>query len=191
MYQESGGKGILLRGDAPLLSQRGWRGFDIYGGTIKEGLMNILILHGPNLALLGTREPGIYGRCTLADINAKLEADAQGLGVAVECRQSDIEGELVGWIGRAPSQGFAGIVLNPAAYTHTSVALRDAISASGLPVVEVHLSNTHAREAFRHESLTAPVCKGQIMGFGPESYRLGLRALVNHLASTADEKTGK
>lgn len=151
--------------------------------------MKILILHGPNLALLGSREPEIYGRTTLEDINSLLRADARELGVTVEGRQSDIEGELVGWIGRAPTEGFAGIVMNPAAYTHTSVAIRDAISASGLPVVEVHLSNVHAREAFRHESLSAAVCKGQIMGFGRESYRLGLRALVNHLASTADEKT--
>ncbi len=150
--------------------------------------MKILVLHGPNLALLGTREPGVYGRMTLADINMRLAADGEALGVKVECRQSDVEGELVGWIGRAPSEGIEGILINPAAYTHTSIALRDAISAAGLPVVEVHLSNTHARESFRHVSLTAPVCVGQILGFGVESYRLGLRALASLLASTGCEK---
>ncbi len=146
-------------------------------------MTNFLILHGPNLALLGTREPGIYGTATLADINRAATDLAGELGVSVECRQSDVEGELVSWIGQARA-GFAGIVINPAAYTHTSVALRDAISASGLPVVEVHLSNTHAREAFRHTSLTAPVCLGQIQGFGPAGYGLALRALVQHLSST-------
>jgi len=146
-------------------------------------MTKILLLHGPNLALLGTREPGIYGTATLADINRSVTGLASELGVSMECRQSDVEGELVTWIGQARG-AFAGIVINPAAYTHTSVALRDAISASGLPVVEVHLSNTHAREAFRHTSLTAPVCLGQIQGFGPAGYVLALRALVQHLSST-------
>jgi len=145
--------------------------------------MNILVLHGPNLSLLGTREPGIYGHVTLEQINQKLTALGESLGAALTCRQSDIEGELVQWIGAARGK-IDGILINPAAYTHTSVALRDAISASGLPAVEVHLSNTHAREAFRHTSLTAPVCLGQIQGFGPGSYELGLRGLVEFLRST-------
>ena len=147
--------------------------------------MKILVLHGPNLGLLGKREPGVYGTATLADVDRLCADTVAGLGGAVECRQSDVEGELVGWIGNARRE-FDGIVLNPAAYTHTSVAIRDAISGSGLPVVEVHLSNTHAREPFRHESLTAPVCVGQIMGFGPEGYGLALRALKAHLDSTPD-----
>lgn len=152
--------------------------------------MKILIMHGPNLGLLGTREPEVYGAETLGDVNEILKQDASELGVELETFQSDIEGELVQRIGAARTD-VDGIVINPAAYTHTSVAIRDAISACALPVVEVHLSNTHAREAFRHESLTAPVCVGQIMGFGRKSYQLGLKALVDHLASTADEKTVK
>lgn len=145
--------------------------------------MKILVLHGPNLGLLGQREPGVYGTATLADVNALCEQTAEKLGVEVDCRQSDVEGELVSWIGAAANER-DGIVINPAAYTHTSVAIRDAIAACGLPVVEVHLSNTHAREPFRHESLTAPVCVGQIMGFGPFGYTLALRALVHHRDST-------
>jgi len=149
--------------------------------------MNILVIHGPNLALLGTREPGVYGHTTLTQINERLMALAEELEVTVTCRQSDVEGELVTWIGSA-GEDFDGLILNPAAYTHTSVALRDAISASGLPAVEVHLSNTHARESFRHVSLTAPVCKGQIQGMGPVGYELALRGLVTHLASTVTRK---
>lgn len=149
--------------------------------------MKFLVLHGPNLALLGTREPGIYGTATLVDINRRLVALAGELGVEVDCRQSDVEGELVTWIGSGASE-FDGLILNPAAYTHTSVAIRDAISGSGLKAVEVHLSNTHAREAFRHTSLTAPVCAGQIQGLGPLGYELALRGLVALTASTADEK---
>lgn len=145
--------------------------------------MKILVLNGPNLGLLGKREPGIYGSQTLEDINALCAKEASDLGDEVECRQSDVEGELVGWIGGA-SEAFEGIVINPAAYTHTSVAIRDAIAGCGLPVVEIHLSNTHAREPFRHESLTAPVCVGQIMGFGPLGYGLALRALHEHQGST-------
>lgn len=146
--------------------------------------MKILVLHGPNLGLLGSREPGIYGHLTLAEINRQIENAAAALDVQVTCRQSDIEGELVQWIGQAAKE-FDGIVINPAAYTHTSVAIRDAISASGLKTVEVHLSNTHARESFRHSSLTAPVCLGQIQGFGPAGYVLGLRGLADVLRSTA------
>jgi len=146
--------------------------------------MKFLVLHGPNLGLLGQREPGIYGSASLDDVNRLCEITAEALGDEVDCRQSDVEGELVSWIGAASSE-YDGIVMNPAAYTHTSVAIRDAIAASGLPVVEVHLSNTHAREPFRHESLTAPVCLGQLMGFGPLGYKLGLEALHAHTDSTA------
>lgn len=139
--------------------------------------MKILFLNGPNLNLLGTREPEVYGRTTLKDIEAKVRDRASKLGVEIEFRQSNIEGELVAWIQQ--SKGIYNvIVLNAAAYTHTSIALRDAISAVGVPTVEIHLSNVHAREEFRHKSLIAPVCKGVIAGFGAESYVLGLEAAV-------------
>jgi 3-dehydroquinate dehydratase II len=142
--------------------------------------MKIRIVNGPNLALLGTREPGVYGRETLEDILKAVALRARGLEADVEAFQSDVEGELVHFIGA--SRGRAdGLIINPAAYTHTSVAIRDAITAAGLPCVEVHLSNTHAREAFRQTSLTAPVCLGQIMGFGGFGYVLALDALVRHL----------
>ena len=139
--------------------------------------MNILVLHGPNLNLLGTREPGLYGTETLEGINTALAGLAKDLGVSVECRQSNLEGELVTWIQESVGN-FQGLVFNPAAYTHTSVALRDAVVAVGIPLVEVHLSNIHQRESFRHRSFLAPVAVGQISGFGVESYLLGLRAVV-------------
>jgi len=139
--------------------------------------MKILFLNGPNLNLLGTREPGIYGSTTLKDIETKVRKRATERGVQVEFRQSNIEGELVTWIQQAKGK-FDGIVINPAAYTHTSVALRDAISAVGLPTVEIHLSNVQAREEFRQRSLTAPVCIGQIAGFGEKSYILALESFV-------------
>ena len=139
-------------------------------------MKKILVLNGPNLALLGTREPEIYGRTTLADIVAQVTAAAREKGIAVDAFQSDVEGELVAAIGRARGV-YDGIILNPAAYTHTSVALHDAIKASGVPTVEVHLSNVYAREGYRHESLTAGVCAGQICGFGPTGYVLALEAL--------------
>ena len=139
-------------------------------------MKKILLLNGPNLALLGTREPEIYGRTTLADIVALVTAAAQEKGISVDAFQSDVEGELVAAIGRARGV-YDGIILNPAAYTHTSVALHDAIKASGVPTVEVHLSNVYAREGYRHESLTAGVCAGQICGFGPAGYVLALEAL--------------
>ena len=139
-------------------------------------MKKILLLNGPNLALLGTREPEIYGRTTLADIVEALKAAAREKGIAVDAFQSDVEGELVASIGRARGV-YDGIILNPAAYTHTSVALHDAIKASGVPTVEVHLSNVYAREGYRHESLTAGVCVGQICGFGPAGYVLALEAL--------------
>ena len=139
-------------------------------------MKKILLMNGPNLALLGTREPEIYGRTTLADIVALVTATAREKGIAVDAFQSDVEGELVAAIGRARGV-YDGIILNPAAYTHMSVALHDAIKASGVPTVEVHLSNVYAREGYRHESLTAGVCAGQICGFGPAGYVLALEAL--------------
>lgn len=142
--------------------------------------MKILILNGPNLNLLGTREPDKYGAKTLDDINQELTAFAYELGVEVEFFQSNIEGELVNKI-QAASGIFDGIIINPAAYTHTSVALRDAFLAVGLPVVEVHLSNIHSREEFRKNSFIAPIALGQISGFREDSYKLGLSAIVNYL----------
>ena len=140
--------------------------------------MKILFLNGPNLNLLGQREPDIYGHTTLADIEAKVRERAAELKVEIEFRQSNLEGELVGWIQQAKGK-FEVIVINAAAYTHTSIALRDAISAVGVPAIEIHLSNVHAREEFRHKSLIAPVCRGQITGFGQKSYILGLDAAVD------------
>ena len=135
----------------------------------------ILLLNGPNLNLLGTRQPDIYGTLTLAQIEKKVGTLAKELGVEVDFRQSNNEGELVTWIQQAAGQ-FAALIINPAAYTHTSVAMRDAISAVGIPTVEIHLSNIHKREEFRHHSFIAEVAVGQIAGFGVESYLLGLRA---------------
>jgi 3-dehydroquinate dehydratase-2 len=140
--------------------------------------MKILFLNGPNLNLLGTREPEIYGHTTLADIEAQVRERAAELMVAIDFRQTNLEGELVGWIQQASGK-FDVIVINAAAYTHTSIALRDAIAASGVPTIEIHLSNVHAREEFRHKSLIAPVCRGQITGFGGKSYILGLEAAVH------------
>lgn len=140
--------------------------------------MRVLFLNGPNLNLLGHREPSVYGKMTLADIEARVRGRANSLGASVDFRQSNSEGELVNWIQETKGQ-FDAIVINAAAYTHTSVALRDAISAVGVPTIEIHLSNIHAREEFRQRSLIAPVCRGQIAGFGAFSYVLGLEAAVN------------
>lgn len=142
--------------------------------------MKILVLNGPNLDQLGKREPDVYGRTTLEDITSSVQARAAELGVEVESFQSNDEGALVTKIGKTPGV-FDGIVFNPAAYTHTSVALHDALRAAGTPCVEIHISNIYAREEFRHRSLTAPVCVGQISGFGARSYVLGLDAIVGHL----------
>ena len=140
----------------------------------------ILVLNGPNLNLLGKRQPDIYGRLTLEQINRKIRALAKELGVDVDIRQSNHEGELVTWIQQAPGQ-FGAIVINPAAYTHSSVAMRDAITSVDLPTIEIHLSNIHRREPFRHHSYIAEAAVGQIAGFGADSYLLGLRAAVARL----------
>jgi 3-dehydroquinate dehydratase-2 len=140
----------------------------------------ILVLNGPNLNLLGKREPEIYGPLTLAQINRKIQQLAAELAVEVEIRQSNSEGELITWVQEAPKQ-FGAIVINPAAYTHSSVALRDAITAAGIPTIEVHISNIYKREAFRRRSYVAAAAVGQITGFGVQSYLLGLRAAVEQL----------
>jgi 3-dehydroquinate dehydratase-2 len=142
--------------------------------------LSILVLHGPNLNLLGTREPDVYGSETLQDVNRLLEREAESLGVQVHCLQSNSEGQLVDAL-HAARERHGGVVMNPGALTHYSIALRDAVTGIGLPCIEVHLSNVHAREEFRHRSVIAPVCLGQIAGFGSYSYALGLRALVRHL----------
>lgn len=144
-------------------------------------MIRILCISGPNLGLLGTREPDIYGRETLADIHKRIKKRAAELGVAVDTKQSDVEGEIVKWIGAAPKR-YAGLLLNAAAYTHTSLAIFDALKATALPCVEVHLSNPEAREAYRHESKIAAACVGKVSGFRGNSYVLALEGLVAHLA---------
>lgn len=142
----------------------------------------VVVLHGPNLNMLGVREPDVYGTTTLAQIDQRLALLADDLDLEILCRQSNREGVLIDWIHEAYAEGFDGILINAGGLTHTSVSLRDALAATGLPVVEVHLSNVHAREEFRHRSFIAPIAKGVIMGFGADSYLLGLRAIANVLA---------
>jgi len=141
----------------------------------------ILVLSGPNLQLLGTREPEIYGKQTLRDIHATLKALAKERGARVDCKQSNHEGELVDWLGVAPKKGFSGVLINAGAFTHTSLALYDALRAIGLPAIEVHLSNPEAREGYRHESKLAAACVGKVSGFGARSYTLALQGLLDHL----------
>ena len=144
--------------------------------------ITILVLHGPNLNLLGSREPEIYGSITLSQINRSLEMDGKKLQVSVNCLQSNHEGVLVDAIHNARGQ-YRGIIINAGAYTHTSIAIRDALAGVDIPTVEVHLSNIYTREEFRHYSYIAPIAIGQISGFGADSYRLGLQALVNYLST--------
>ena len=143
--------------------------------------MKISVISGPNLDRLGSREPAIYGTATLDDVHRAVSEAAERVGASVECMQSNHEGELCSAIGRARDDGFDGLVLNAGAYTHTSIALYDAIRAGGVPTVEVHLSNPDAREAFRRRSRIAPACVGRVAGFGPQSYVLGLLGLIHHI----------
>ena len=143
----------------------------------------VLVLHGPNLNLLGTREPAVYGRITLAQLDRQIQRHAESRGTEAVCRQSNHEGQLVDWVQGAAREGFRAIVMNPGAFTHYSLALRDAVAAVSLPVVEVHLSNVHGREEFRRQSVIAGVARGQIAGFGPGSYLLGVDAALQSLAS--------
>jgi 3-dehydroquinate dehydratase-2 len=149
----------------------------------RPSLVRVLVLHGPNLNLLGTREPGVYGRTTLAQLDRQIQRHATSRGAEAVCRQSNHEGQLVDWVQEAPRQGFRAIVMNPGALTHYSLALRDAVSAVSIPVVEVHLSNVHGREEFRRHSVIAPAARGQISGFGPTSYLLGVDAALQSAAS--------
>ncbi len=149
----------------------------------------VLVLHGPNLNLFGEREPGVYGRMTLAEIDRRLVELGGELGIEVRCEQHNGEGELIDAL-HAAREWAQGVVFNPAGYTHTSVALRDAVAAIGLPVVEVHLSNVQAREEFRHKSLIAPVCIGTVAGFGWISYALGLRAMGEYLTQSREDAKG-
>ncbi len=155
----------------------------------RRGNRPVLVLHGPNLNLLGTREPAVYGRVSLAEINRAIQHHAAARGARAVCRQSNHEGELVDWIQSAAREGFQAIVINPGAFTHYSIALRDAIASISLPVVEVHLSNVHAREEFRRHSVIAPAAAGQISGFGPASYLLGLDAVFQ--GPTARARAGR
>ena len=144
-----------------------------------------LVLHGPNLNLLGTRDVGVYGNRSLADVDHLIATHGRLRGVRVVSRQSNLEGQLVDWLHGAEREGFLGVVINPGAFTHYSIALRDAVAAIRVPVIEVHLSNVHAREEFRRISVIAPVARGQIAGFGPHSYLLGLDALLAAPAPSA------
>ena len=150
-------------------------------------MLRIRVLHGPNLNLLGTREPSVYGTLSLDSVDSAMTKLADELAVKVDLRQSNSEGELVTWIQEARAE-YDGIIINPAAYTHTSVAIRDAIAAVGLPTIEVHLSNIHQREEFRHRSFISGVAIGQISGLGPTGYLLALRGLHDHLTVSRRHK---
>jgi 3-dehydroquinate dehydratase-2 len=152
------------------------------GAASATGATRIRCISGPNLQLLGTREPAVYGRETLAQIHQRLETRAASLGVEIDARQTNHEGTIVDWIGEAPKDGIAGLLLNPGAYTHTSIAILDALSAVALPCIEVHLSNPDAREPFRRRSFVARACVGRVSGFGADSYELALEGLVRVLA---------
>lgn len=149
--------------------------------------IRILAVHGPNLNLLGTREPEVYGRTTLAEINKELALRASAAGAELDAIQSNIEGEIVTHLQNAASR-YDAIIINPAAYTHTSIAIRDALEAIDVPAIEVHLSNIHARESFRHTSVTAAKCVGQICGFGAQSYYIGLDAALAHVKGLRGSK---
>ncbi len=170
----------------PLADARGGERSDITG-VRRSNMLRVLILHGPNLNLLGAREPSIYGTLSLDGIDSAITELAEELALTVDIRQSNGEGELVNWIQEARS-GYSGVIINPAGYTHTSVAIRDAIAAVGLPTIEVHLSNIHQREKFRRHSYVAGVALGQISGLGPNGYLLALRGMHHHLTATRKAK---
>jgi len=151
------------------------------GSARTGGSARILVLHGPNLNLLGTREPDVYGRTTLADIHAMMEARARADGVQIESYQSNGEGELIDRVQAAGAEGIEFVIINPGGYTHTSVALRDALAAVAIPFIEVHLSNIHAREAFRHHSYFSDIAVGTICGLGAQGYALALEAALNRI----------
>ena len=153
-------------------------------------MTRVRVVSGPNLQLLGEREPTVYGTTTLAEIHAACARLAQERGATIEARQSNHEGDLVTWVGEARRDGFAGVVLNPGGYTHTSVALLDAVRACALPVIEVHLSNPETREGFRRRSYVARGCLGRVAGFGPRSYELGLAGLLDHLLASPGRRQG-
>ena len=165
------------------MSPRGAKQRRSVSGKSKSGNsdLKILVLSGPNLDRLGTREPQIYGHTTLAQIHDGLAEIAKQHGASVDCRQSNHEGDLVSWLGAAGDDGFAGVLLNAGSYTHTSYALHDAIKGSPLPVIEVHISNPEARETFRHVSVIAAACLAKVAGFGADSYRTALEALLRRM----------
>ncbi len=150
--------------------------------------MKILVIHGPNLNLLGRREPEVYGTLTLQEIDEEIRQTAKSLGVEVATRQSNEEAKIIEWIQESPVT-FQAVVINPAAFTHTSIAIRDAIAAVGIPTVEVHLSNIYSREPFRRNSFIAPVARGQISGFGKDSYTLGLKAAVSLISPSPGQQS--
>ncbi len=158
-----------------------WRGDLVTLNCYCDYMKKILVIHGPNLNLLGKREPAVYGKVTLGEINKRLRTLAKKRKTGLSIIQSNHEGRIVDLVGKSPKR-FHAILINPAAYTHTSVAIRDAIAGCGIPAIEVHLSNIHCREEFRHRSLISPVAKGTIMGFGANSYCLGLEALLDILS---------